>query len=164
VSDYGGAVDLAVATPVDTPGAGPNPSPEAQALAGLGGETSLDGVIESLAADGRLIHLQDQPARLARYQSLARPLPDSVAHCLPRGGLWSHQAQAIDLVRDGQSVVVATGTASGKSLSYQLPIAESIVSGLRSGTSLLLYPTKALAQDQLRGLGSLAIPGLKAAT
>lgn len=61
-------------------------------------------------------------------------------------------------------MVVATGTASGKSLCYQVPIAESVVSGLRSGTSLLLYPTKALAQDQLRSFGDLEVPGLVAAT
>ncbi|MCP5032037.1 MAG: DEAD/DEAH box helicase [Actinomycetia bacterium] len=157
-------MDLAVATPVDTQATGPELGPEAVTSAGLGGEISLDDVIESLAADGRLVHLEDQPARPARFQPLARSLPDAVAHCVPEGGLWSHQAQAIDLIRDGQSVVVATGTASGKSLTYQLPIAESIVSGLRSGSSLLLYPTKALAQDQLRAFGGLTIPDLKAAT
>lgn len=93
---------------------------------------------------------------------LAKPLPDSIAHGVPDNGLYSHQAEAINLLRSGASVVVATGTASGKSLCFQLPIAESVVSGLRSGTSLLLYPTKALAQDQLRSFGQLEIPGLKA--
>ena len=96
--------------------------------------------------------------------SLAQPLPASLDGILPPGGLWSHQCEAIDLVRQGQSVVVATGTASGKSLCYQVPIAESVVGGLRGGTSLLLYPTKALAQDQLRSFGQLGVPGLKAAT
>ena len=93
---------------------------------------------------------------------MSRPLPTAIGHCAPPGGLWSHQAAAIDLVRDGHSVVVSTGTASGKSLCYQLPIAEAVVTGLRAGTSLLLYPTKALAQDQLRSFGQLAVPGLVA--
>ena len=127
-------------------------------------ERSLDDVVAALAADGRLVHVEHLPERPGVHRSLARPLPASIEHCLPPDGLWSHQAEAIDLVRDGRSVVVSTGTASGKSLCYQLPIAESIVSGLRSGSSLLLYPTKALAQDQLRGFADLEVPGLKAAT
>ena len=125
---------------------------------------ALDAVVQALEADGRLVHVERQPERIAVAGQLARPLPPQVEHCLPMQGLWSHQSEAIDLVRDGRSVVVSTGTASGKSLCYQLPIAEAVVSGLRSGTSLLLYPTKALAQDQLRSFGELAVPGLVAAT
>jgi DEAD/DEAH box helicase domain-containing protein len=60
-------------------------------------------------------------------------------------------------------VAVATGTASGKSLCYQLPIAEA-VAGDPPGTALLLFPTKALAQDQLRALAGLEVPGLVAVT
>jgi len=125
---------------------------------------SLDAIVEALAADGRLVHVERRPAQSGRHRPLARPLPPAISEAVPSGGLWSHQAEAIDLIRDGHSVVIATGTASGKSLCYQLPIAESIVGGLRSGTSLLMYPTKALAQDQLRSLGALGIPGLRAAT
>ncbi len=127
-------------------------------------ERPLDEVVDALAADGRLVHIERLPERPGIHRSLRRPLPTTIAHCLPPDGLWSHQAEAIDLLRDGCSVVLATGTASGKSLCYQLPIAESVVSGLRSGTSLLLYPTKALAQDQRRSFEGLGIPGLKAAT
>lgn len=125
---------------------------------------ALDNIVQGFEADGRLIHVERQDPRPANYRCLAEPLPDSVAHCVPADGLWQHQAEAIDLVRSGRSAVVATGTASGKSLCYQLPIAESVVTGLRSGTSLLLYPTKALAQDQLRSFGALRVPGLVAAT
>ncbi|MDH4364995.1 MAG: DEAD/DEAH box helicase, partial [Acidimicrobiia bacterium] len=133
------------------------PAPPAGSL-----EQSIEAVLEALAADGRLVHVERQAVRPGRTAPLARPLPASIGHCLPPGGLWSHQAAAVDLVRDGHSVVVATGTASGKSLCYQLPIAEAVVTGLRAGTSLLLYPTKALAQDQLRSFGQLAVPGLVA--
>jgi DEAD/DEAH box helicase domain-containing protein len=57
---------------------------------------------------------------------------------------------------------VATGTASGKSLCYQLPIGEAALDH-QPGTALLLFPTKALAQDQLRSLTRLGLPGLCAA-
>ena len=119
--------------------------------------------VDGFRRDGRLVHLEELPERPAVFAELARPLPDRIAHCRP-DRLYAHQAAAIDLIRDGASVVVATGTASGKSLCFQIPIAESVVTGLRPGTSLLLYPTKALAQDQLRALGELGIPDLKAVT
>lgn len=125
---------------------------------------SLDDVVAALADDGRLVHVERLPERPAIHAELATPLPDAIAHCVPSAGLWSHQVEAIDAARAGRSVVVATGTSSGKSLAFQVPIAESVVTGLRSGTSLLLYPTKALAQDQLRSFGGLAVPGLKPAT
>jgi DEAD/DEAH box helicase domain-containing protein len=67
-------------------------------------------------------------------------------------------------VRAGRSVVVATPTASGKSLTYRLPIAEAVSAPIRPATSLLLFPTKALAQDQLRGFVDLDLPRLVAAT
>ncbi len=76
------------------------------------------------------------------------------------GGLWTHQSAAIDAARDGRSVVVATGTASGKSRCFQVPIADVALTSGGKATSLLLFPTKALAQDQLRALGALAMPGL----
>ena len=119
--------------------------------------------VDGFRRDGRLVHLEELPERPAVFAELSRPLPERIAHCLPER-IYAHQAAAIDLIRDGASVVVATGTASGKSLCFQIPIAESIVTGLRPGTSLLLYPTKALAQDQLRAFGDLEIPDLKAVT
>ena len=128
------------------------------------GDVDLDTFVTSLIDDPRFAHLERIPARTARHAELARPLPESIAHLRPDDGFWSHQAEAIDLVRDGRSVVVATGTASGKSLCYRVPIAESIVDAPRASTALLLFPTKALAQDQLRSLAALDVPGLIAAT
>src|SRR4029077_21167272 len=87
-------------------------------------------------------------------------LPPAVAALA--GDLWSHQAEAIDLVRRGRSVVIATGTGSGKSRCYQLPIAEAAMAPIRPGTALCLFPTKALAHDQLRAFTDLAIPGIAA--
>ncbi len=109
----------------------------------------------------RLLHLVGLPARAPRYAELARPLPAAVQERLP-GRLWTHQVEAIDLARSGHSVVVASGTASGKSLCYQAPIAEAVAAPIRPGTGLLLFPTKALAHDQLRALTALDLPGVAA--
>ena len=66
-------------------------------------------------------------------------------------------------LRDNRSIVVATGTASGKSLCYQLPIVDGVVRGNRD-TTLLVFPTKALAQDQLRSFREWLVPDVVAAT
>ncbi|HYL51960.1 MAG TPA: DEAD/DEAH box helicase, partial [Acidimicrobiia bacterium] len=76
---------------------------------------------------------------------------------------FAHQVAGIDAMRAGRSVVIATGTASGKSACYQVPIISSVVEGRRD-TALLVYPTKALAQDQLRAMRSWLVPGLRAVT
>jgi DEAD/DEAH box helicase domain-containing protein len=112
-------------------------------------------------------HLERLPPRRARTAATVRPLPgwleDRLVE-LGHTGLWTHQAAAIDLLRDRRAVAVATGTASGKSLCYQLPIAEAVNDPIKPGTALALFPTKALAQDQLKGFGHLAAPNLVAAT
>lgn len=126
--------------------------------------THLDDLLTSLAHDPRLVHLEHLPARPARFGDLASPLPADLRDRLPVERFWSHQATAIDLARSGRSVAVATGTASGKSLCYQVPIAEAVGSPVRPATSLLVFPTKALAQDQLRALTRLEVPRLVAAT
>src|SRR3954469_18699513 len=119
----------------------------------------LDDLVTELAGGDQLVHLERIPARPARTAKTERPLPASLARLVPEGGLWTHQAAAIDLARAGRSVAVATGTASGKSLCYQLPIAEAAIDK-QPGTAILVYPTKALAQDQLRALGAMEVPGL----
>jgi DEAD/DEAH box helicase domain-containing protein len=89
-------------------------------------DADLDLFLARLAGDPRLVHVERLPARPARHQRLTRPLPRGLPERFGVGALWSHQAEAIDLVREGRSVAVATGTGSGKSLCYQLPIAESV--------------------------------------
>jgi DEAD/DEAH box helicase domain-containing protein len=106
------------------------------------------------------------PARPPSAARRAPALTTPVAERLQARGvetLWSHQAAAIDALREGRNVVVATGTASGKSLCYQVPIVDSIVSGSRD-TTLLVFPTKALAQDQLRTFREWLVPDVVAAT
>ncbi|MFC3818461.1 DEAD/DEAH box helicase [Planomonospora venezuelensis] len=112
----------------------------------------------------RVTHVEHVPARQAgqvRWPDwVAEPL---VTRWANQGvqGLWPHQAEAADLAHRGQNVIIATGTASGKSLAYQVPAAVSVLDG---GTVLYLTPTKALAADQLRALQSLGAPELRAAT
>ncbi|WP_017602111.1 DEAD/DEAH box helicase [Nocardiopsis lucentensis] len=88
--------------------------------------------------------------------------PHLVERLAARGitGPWSHQAAAADLARSGSDVIIATGTASGKSLAFLMPAVDAVDSG---GTVLYLSPTKALAQDQLRWISDLGLPGVRAA-
>ncbi|ASU61163.1 helicase [Nocardiopsis dassonvillei] len=88
--------------------------------------------------------------------------PHLVERLADRGitGPWSHQAEAADLARSGRDVIIATGTASGKSLAFLLPAVDAIDAG---GTVLYLSPTKALAQDQLRWITDLSLPGMRTA-
>ena len=127
-------------------------------------------VLDTLAADpelaGRLVHQEVLPARAAQFAELSRPLPAELGDRVAARGIdrfYAHQAEAIDLLRAGTSVVVSTGTASGKSLCYQVPIVESVIADRRD-TALLIFPTKALAHDQLRALRSWLVPGLRAVT
>lgn len=117
----------------------------------------IDGIVGELGDDERMIHHHRQPARVARHGPTPIDLPEVITDGLPDGGLWSHQSTAIELIRDGRSVVLATGTASGKSLCYQVPIIEAVLDG---GTALCIHPTKALARDQLMSLARWNVPGL----
>ncbi len=94
------------------------------------------------------------PRSPANYQAPSESLhPELEAALSQMGieGLYSHQAEAIDNVRLGQSVVIVTSTASGKTFCYTLPIIDRILNDPRA-RALLIYPTKALAQDQLKAL------------
>lgn len=116
--------------------------------------------------DGDLVHARTIPPRQPLFADLDPPLPGALRSRLRDRGverLYLHQAETIRKVRDGVSTVMVSGTASGKSLGYQVPIAEKILADPKR-TALLLFPTKALAQDQLRSLQQLRIPGLVPAT
>jgi DEAD/DEAH box helicase domain-containing protein len=106
---------------------------------------------------GQIVHVQHIPARAARYAQLDRLLSASLADALRSAGVerfYTHQAQAINAARDGHDVAVATSTASGKTLCYNVPVIESILNDWHA-RALYLFPTKALAQDQLRSLHEL---------
>jgi DEAD/DEAH box helicase domain-containing protein len=135
-------------------------------------------LVDDLTGDpdyrGQLVHLERLPARPSRLVELPGDLPEVLLARLRARGishLWSHQAAAVALARSGRHVVVATGTASGKSLCYQLPVFDALLSGPPRGaqgpeghrTALYLSPTKALARDQLRAVRSFALAGVRAA-
>lgn len=116
--------------------------------------------------EGELVEVRHVPSRPATHAELETPLPDVVADRLAELGLnrmYRHQARAIDLARKGVNTVVVAGTASGKTLCYQVPIAEAVAADPKA-TAMCLYPTKALAQDQARSFERLAMPGISAST
>ncbi|MGD8518585.1 MAG: DEAD/DEAH box helicase [Anaerolineae bacterium] len=107
---------------------------------------------------GQIVHVERLPARRARHARLDRSLPGALEAALRANGVdkfYRHQARAIDAVRAGQHVVLATATASGKTLAYNVPVLEALLQD-RGARALYLFPTKALAHDQLRGLRQLA--------
>ncbi|WP_067703901.1 DEAD/DEAH box helicase [Nocardia jejuensis] len=107
--------------------------------------------------DPRLTHLSELPARVAQVTEWPEwTSPDVIAAVRANGvhAPWIHQSQAADLAASGQHVVVSTGTASGKSLAYQLPILTALQNDPRA-TALYISPTKALGADQLRMVNEL---------
>ncbi|MEV6324351.1 DEAD/DEAH box helicase [Nocardia sp. NPDC051787] len=113
------------------------------------------------ARDCRLTHVVELPARAAdRTTWPAWASPDVVAALRDTGidAPWSHQAETAGLAFEGEHVVVSTGTASGKSLGYQLPVLTTLQTDPKA-TALYLAPTKALGADQLRAVGELTHEG-----
>ena len=112
-----------------------------------------------------LTHREVLPARSASTVDWPSWAPGPVVDALRAAGIkapWSHQVEAADAAWHGSHVVLATGTASGKSLAYQLSVLSALTLDPRA-TALYLSPTKALAADQLRALSSLGLPGVRAA-
>jgi DEAD/DEAH box helicase domain-containing protein len=110
-------------------------------------------------------HVETIPARPGRPVDWPSWVPSALHAALRSGGIerpWAHQAAAADLAHDGTHVVLATGTASGKSLGYLLPALTRLLADERA-TVIYLSPTKALAADQLRAVNSLDLPGVRAA-
>ncbi|MBA3565700.1 MAG: DEAD/DEAH box helicase, partial [Actinobacteria bacterium] len=104
-------------------------------------------------------------ARDARSEALPDDLDPRVVSALVANGvtsLYRHQAETWEAAQRGENVVVTTGTASGKSLAFNLPVLDAIAREPKT-RALYLYPTKALAQDQARALTELRLKGLKPA-
>jgi len=124
----------------------------------------LDDLERRTDYEGQIAARRRMPERDARYAELSKPLPPHLARALDRAGitsLYTHQAEAIDRLRDGKHTVIATGTASGKTLAYHLPVFEAVGDGR---VALYLSPTKALAQDQLRQIARFDLPDVRADT
>jgi DEAD/DEAH box helicase domain-containing protein len=123
---------------------------------------TVHNILGSLVARYRqeevLTTVRQIPARVAKF----RPLPAWVTSALSEAyrakgirELYSHQASSAELVRDGKNVVVVTPTSSGKTLCYNLPLLNAVLENPDT-RALYLFPTKALAQDQLAELQDLA--------
>jgi DEAD/DEAH box helicase domain-containing protein len=112
-----------------------------------------------------LAHVETIPGRPARTEPFPAALGPTVREALERRGvesLYTHQAEAWESARRGESFVVTTGTASGKTLAFNLPVLDTLAAEPKN-RALYLYPTKALAQDQARAVGELAVPRVRAA-
>ena len=120
--------------------------------------------IDPARRDGRIVAESAEPERRARPVSLPEGLDPGFAAALRRGGiesLYSHQLAALEAAAHSD-LVITSGTASGKSLAFNLPVLDGIARDDKR-RALYLYPTKALAQDQARKLAQLRPPGLREA-
>src|SRR5215212_2474316 len=123
-----------------------------------------EDLLEAGRADERLVHETRRRAQSAATEPLPADLHPAVGAALVATGvdaLYVHQAEAWERAADGP-VIVTTGTASGKSLCFNLPTLD-VLHRDRHARALYLYPTKALAQDQARALHALGLPGIRPA-
>jgi DEAD/DEAH box helicase domain-containing protein len=120
------------------------------------------GAIAPGRDDGRLVAEDAEEARPAKLAGMPRSLDGGVRDALHSAGitaLYSHQIESLEAAASG-NVIVTSGTASGKSLCFNLPVLDALARDPRS-RALYLYPTKALAQDQARALSALDPPRLR---
>ena len=114
-------------------------------------------LIESEPLGSQVVFHKVLPAKPAIWSNVKSNWSPETRHALKARGihkLYQHQARAIELIQDGQHVIVATPTASGKTLTYNLPTLEEFQKE-NSSKSLYIFPLKALAQDQLRAFEHL---------
>ena len=119
--------------------------------------------IDPARRDGRIVAEGAEEERKARRVGLPASLDPALAAALGAAGierLYSHQRQAFEAA--ASNLIITSGTASGKSLAFNLPVLDGIAREPKR-RALYLYPTKALAQDQARKLGQLRPPGLREA-
>jgi DEAD/DEAH box helicase domain-containing protein len=120
--------------------------------------------IDPARRDGRIVAESAEEERRALPAALPTELHPGLAEALARvgiEGLYTHQLQAYEAAAEA-NLVITSGTASGKSLAFNLPVLDAIAAQPKS-RALYLYPTKALAQDQARKLAQLRPPGLREA-
>ena len=120
---------------------------------------------DDLLVGDELAFRSTEPARAPRLEALPRDLDPRLTSALARLGIdrvFAHQGEAWEAASRGENVLVTTGTASGKSLAFNLPVLDAIVRDTAT-RALYLYPTKALTQDQARGLAGLRLPGVRPA-
>ncbi|MBH0123149.1 DEAD/DEAH box helicase [Rhodococcus sp. CX] len=135
----------------------PHHRPSPDATVGFGDEL-LDRILEGTpASEHPLTHTARLPARKAIHSEWPDWVAEPVVRVMRECGIdrpWKHQAVAATLAAEGSHVVLSTGTASGKSLTYQLPVLTALSEDPHA-TALYLSPTKALGADQLRAATEL---------
>jgi len=108
----------------------------------------------------QVAHIERIPPQGAIFGKLDNPLHPSLQTCLESLGisaLYSHQAKALNATLAGKNVIIATPSASGKTLCYHLATLDALLHD-KDSRALYIFPTKALAQDQLRSLKQIASP------
>ncbi len=105
---------------------------------------------------GKIAHIQVIPEKKAVFGACSKPFPRPVEDYLNQRQLklYSHQCEAVDLIRNEKDIIITTATASGKTLAFNLPVFE-LLHNNPEATALYLYPTKALSHDQLKTLKEL---------
>src|SRR6476659_5253274 len=117
---------------------------------------------EGLLEGEEVAHLTTEPERAPRFAPLPDELDPRVREAIGLPALYVHQRAVWDAAARGEHVLVTTGTASGKTLAFNLPVLDELAREPKS-RALYLYPTKALAQDQFRTLSGYRVPRLKPA-
>src|SRR4051794_24179221 len=152
----------------------PAPPPESEPaivrhLGTTGDEASIAPVAivtwDELLQGEELAYRTEIPARRAQIVPIPEGLDPRVRESLAGlgiEGIYRHQAQAFEAAQRGEHIVVSTGTASGKTLAFNLPVLNALAADPKL-RALYLYPTKALAQDQARALSSFKLPRLRPA-
>ncbi|WP_328537511.1 DEAD/DEAH box helicase [Streptomyces sp. NBC_00344] len=131
-----------------------------------GPQDVLDRLSTGQSRASRITHTEHLPPRAGRHAIWPDRIRPEVIAAIQERGIehpWVHQATAAEHALDGDSVIIATGTASGKSLAYLAPVLSTLLDGSeapngRGSTALYLAPTKALAADQRRTFRELAAP------
>ena len=120
------------------------------------------GAWDDLLQGEELAYVGTEPPRPARTEPLPEGLHHDVRTALPFESIYRHQAEAWEAAQRGEHFVVTTGTASGKTLAFNLPVADALAREPKQ-RAFYLYPTKALAQDQARALSALGVKRLRPA-
>lgn len=138
------------------------PSPESGGPRRTRSQRSVPELEALLRSDPELAPRFSHWERVAARAERSRPLPESLDPRLrtlleARGQarLYEHQARAIELALEGRDVLIATPTASGKTLCYVAPILQRLLETRGDARAIALFPTKALSQDQSAGLNAL---------
>lgn len=117
----------------------------------------LDHIRNEREYEGQLSEIRIVGARGSSFAVPSRPLPDPIQAALQYQGigrLYTHQSESLERARQGENLLLVTPTASGKTLCYNLPVAEGLLLDA-AATALYIFPTKALAQDQKERLRHL---------